>query len=721
MKAIPRLLALTALLVTAQPTPAAAPSTVNYQGRFTNTAGVPQPGVKAMSLRIYDAATDGILLYSETVGNVIIDANGVYGFQFGSSGAGIPASLANALAASAEQWLELAVDGAAQAPRQKVLAVPFALMASALPDGAVSSSMIADGAVGLSKITGLGTAATADASIIGGQNKVLKTDGNGNLVLGPFRTEAESTTGTSALNGLNGNILIGDDKYYGWAASDNPTGGVYGGNPSAGKLYAEIRYDRSHSGGGEWNFDASARVCWYWNGGFQMGNANGGTHYIYMHSGYAGATATMKQSVPVVFNTSTWTGGATVFNQMAIQCAPLDLTGVNSEMAIYRNANPGATQSLEGRGTKIASIASEGVWSNGTAPAFTALIDRATITQTCSKFKTTQAARVTLGGDRTLAISGALDGMRGVIYVAQDATGGRALTLPTGSATQSAWALSSTAGSIDRLAWEYDGTYFYWTIAAGITIVHDTDTSGFISRALITDTTQKTALNNLVIGLKSNNLWTKFDAIYPFRGGDGIAHSKNLLADQYNIIWSGSPIHDAKGITGNGTDAWGDTQINWTVVGGRQNNCSLYVYCKTQTPTTDRQFMGGVDGVGMRASIGKTSSQYVTGSGINANAVHTLVWDQGPDFRRHFVYNRSGPATQEFYMNSVMGTNNLASTGVCNVTLGLLARRTAAGADNLSDVNLGFAAYGTSLTAAEWGAFRAIIDTFQAALGRANP
>jgi hypothetical protein len=123
----------------------------------------------------------------------------------------------------------------------------------------------------------------------------------------------------------------------------------------------------------------------------------------------------------------------------------------------------------------------------------------------------------------------------------------------------------------------------------------------------------------------------------------------------------------------------------------------------------------------MRASIGKTAAQYVTGSGTNANAVHTLVWDQGPDFRRHFAYNRSGPSTQEFYMNSVMGTNNLVSTGVCNVTLGLLARRTAAGADNFSDVNLGFAAFGTNLTAAEWATFRAIIDTFQTALGRANP
>jgi hypothetical protein len=147
MSAITRLLALAALLATVRLAPAAVPSAINYQGRITNTAGVPQTGVKAMSLKIYNAATAGILLYSESVGNVTIDANGVYGFQFGASGAGTPPSISTALAASVEQWLELMVDGVAQTPRQKILAVPFALLASALPDSAVSSSMIADGAV----------------------------------------------------------------------------------------------------------------------------------------------------------------------------------------------------------------------------------------------------------------------------------------------------------------------------------------------------------------------------------------------------------------------------------------------------------------------------------------------------------------------------------------------------------------------------------------------
>lgn len=124
MKTIRNLLALSALLATAPIVPAAVPSTINYQGRLTNAAGVPQAGTRSMSLKIYDAATAataGTQLYTETIGEVTVDANGVYSFQFGAAG------ISEALAVGAEHWLELTVDGVAQSLRQKLLAVPFAM------------------------------------------------------------------------------------------------------------------------------------------------------------------------------------------------------------------------------------------------------------------------------------------------------------------------------------------------------------------------------------------------------------------------------------------------------------------------------------------------------------------------------------------------------------------------------------------------------------------
>jgi hypothetical protein len=62
------------------------PSLINYQGRLTDSNGAPVSGSKNFALSIYDAETGGNLLYTENIGAVTLDANGVYSFQFGSAG-----------------------------------------------------------------------------------------------------------------------------------------------------------------------------------------------------------------------------------------------------------------------------------------------------------------------------------------------------------------------------------------------------------------------------------------------------------------------------------------------------------------------------------------------------------------------------------------------------------------------------------------------------------
>jgi hypothetical protein len=71
----------TALLASGQ-----VPSLINYQGRLTDANGAAVTGSKNFSIDIFDAATGGNLLYSETIGAVTLDSNGVYSFQFGSAG-----------------------------------------------------------------------------------------------------------------------------------------------------------------------------------------------------------------------------------------------------------------------------------------------------------------------------------------------------------------------------------------------------------------------------------------------------------------------------------------------------------------------------------------------------------------------------------------------------------------------------------------------------------
>ena len=64
----------------------AVPSEINYQGRLTDANGDAVTGDVAMSLKMFDAATEGNEIYSEDIGTVTLDSNGIYSFEFGASG-----------------------------------------------------------------------------------------------------------------------------------------------------------------------------------------------------------------------------------------------------------------------------------------------------------------------------------------------------------------------------------------------------------------------------------------------------------------------------------------------------------------------------------------------------------------------------------------------------------------------------------------------------------
>lgn len=97
---------------------------------------------------------------------------------------------------------------------------------------------------------------------------------------------------------------------------------------------------------------------------------------------------------------------------------------------------------------------------------FQTLTDGATITWDYSEGYN---AKVTLGGNRTLAISNAADGDDGLLMVVQDGTGGRSLALPAGSKVLNggggAIALSSAAGAVDFVAFVKVGSVLYFSIA----------------------------------------------------------------------------------------------------------------------------------------------------------------------------------------------------------------------------------------------------------------
>lgn len=105
-------------------------------------------------------------------------------------------------------------------------------------------------------------------------------------------------------------------------------------------------------------------------------------------------------------------------------------------------------------------------------PAHAVLADGATITWATAGARVLNAS-VTLGGNRTLAITGAVDGACGILTVKQDGTGTRTLALPSGSKVANggggAVTLTTAAGATDILSFYYDGTTYWWTAVLNFT------------------------------------------------------------------------------------------------------------------------------------------------------------------------------------------------------------------------------------------------------------
>jgi hypothetical protein len=567
-------------------------------------------------------------------------------------------------------------------------------------------------------------------SATGGSNKVAQYDSVGNLVLTTPRTLAD--TGAQIANG--GNLVLTDRQGIYFMAADGGSSVDNGGFTQHGKQLFRLFQQNNHPY--ETNIVASGNFCAYWGAttsykAFQMGDANGGDHYLYFHSGSASAGVTKRQSVPLAFYNYTWTGGVNTWNQSVMQVAPLDTSGTNSAFQFFRNV-PSVVQDVEGSalGVKFAEIAPAGVWSAGTAPTPDIIPSVAnTYTQVCSKYKTVQFGKLTLGVTNELVISGAVSGMRGVIYVAQDPIGGRGLTMPSGSALPSDWGLSSLGNKIDRMEWDFDGVYYYWTIKAGLNAPLDSNASSFLTATGISDDAQRTAINNLSLALKAsgstpNTLWEKTYSLFPFVGGTELKHRYDLKTATTVGTFTGSGVtHNASGITGDGSTGYFNSNFIPSV-SSAQNSIGVYAWSRNSTLTDGGSIFNAVGTGAVRFGLVRSGASLVS-NGPNDATNTTLVANTASNFTGLLYVDRSASnATKAGRVGAGLGTGEqtatTASTGNCDTAIYFLSRFYVGfpAGDQFSNANLGAAIITKSLSDAERTSLNSIISTYQTALGR---
>ena len=103
----------------------------------------------------------------------------------------------------------------------------------------------------------------------------------------------------------------------------------------------------------------------------------------------------------------------------------------------------------------------------------------------------------------------------------------------------------------------YNAFFSRFGLGKTLGLVTDFDVAAFIESTGIYNETIISALSNLVLGLKSNNLWTKMQAIYPFVGGTAYSHKFNLkdprdLNTAFRIQYIGALTHTSTGVQSTG-------------------------------------------------------------------------------------------------------------------------------------------------------------------------
>jgi hypothetical protein len=287
-------------------------------------------------------------------------------------------------------------------------------------NSSASAPVISDNAITSGKIANL---AVIDAKIAGvaGSKVSGNITGNADNVTG---TVAVANGGTGATTLTLNNVLLGNGASALQVVAPGATGNVLTSNGTTWSSSAPQNSANTISG-----------VVPVANGGTGLSSVtNGGA--VYASSSSALTTGTLPLTAG---GTGATTAGAAL---TALGAAPL--------------ASPTFTGTL-------------------TAPIYASvpqnLTDAATISWNPASGLN---ASVTLGDNRTLSFSTApASGSYGTLVVTQDATGGRTLTLPSGtnkvlgSTSTTTVTLSSAANAKDILNFYFDGTTYFWNIGQG--------------------------------------------------------------------------------------------------------------------------------------------------------------------------------------------------------------------------------------------------------------
>ena len=169
------------------------PEQINYQGRLVDGTNLVS-GPVSLVLQIHTNAIGGSPVYEDS--NTVVVVDGLYSTFIGDNPTPGFGALSDALVSSG-LYLEVTVDGTTLSPREEIASAAFALRAGGLPDGMVTSQMLAEEAV---DEAGLASNSVTSAKIL-----------NGSIADADISTDAAIAASKIDTAGLDADSLDGID------------------------------------------------------------------------------------------------------------------------------------------------------------------------------------------------------------------------------------------------------------------------------------------------------------------------------------------------------------------------------------------------------------------------------------------------------------------------------------------------------------------------------
>jgi len=253
----------------------------------------------------------------------------------------------------------------------------------------------------------------------------------------------------------------------------------------------------------------------------------------------------------------------------------------------------------------------------------------------------------------------------------------------------------------------------------GTQTVSDADAQAFVTNAGIVDQVEATAINNLVIGLKADSLWSKMKAIYPFVGGTATTNKFNLKNPldtdaAFRLVFSGGWTHSSTGATPNGTNAYADTFLNPST-----SLTTASAHFSKYNRTND--LVGNkVDGIFDGNNNSYFQQNYVSANGIIGEIGSIATYTQ-TDSRGLFTMSRTATNVFKVFKNSTsVATNTTTITNIPDFKFLIGVRNDGAtgGKAFYNSYQCAFASLGDGLTDIDATNLNTRVTTFQTALNR---